>query len=373
MSNQEGKRTPLYEEHLAAGARMVEFGGWLMPVQYTGILEEHQAVRTQAGLFDVSHMGEIEIKGPDAFSLIQQLITNDASLARGDRVIYSPMCYPDGGTVDDILVYPQGEDKYLLVVNAANTAKDLEWIQKQAEEGGADAVITDLSSATVQLALQGPEAAAILQPLTDVNLQDLGYYRWTRGRVQGIYCLISRTGYTGEDGFELYLDPAEGPQMWRGLLEAGRDRGLKPCGLGARDVLRLEAALPLYGHELGPHITPVEAGLGRFIRPEKGEFNGREVLKQQKEVGPPRRLVGLVMQDRGIPRPDYPVSRGDKVVGRVTSGSFAPALGKNIALALVEKGYALEGEELTVNIRGREHPAQVVPLPFYSRKKKGVS
>jgi len=373
LSDREGKRTPLYEEHLEAGARMVEFGGWIMPVQYAGILEEHRAVRTRAGLFDVSHMGEIEIRGPDAFRLVQRLISNDASLAKGDRVIYSPMCYPDGGTVDDILVYPQGEDKFLLVVNAANTAKDLEWIQEQAEDMGADVAITDLSPATVQLALQGPEAEAILQPLTDVNLGDLGYYRWTRGRVQGTQCLISRTGYTGEDGFELYLDPAEGPRMWRGLLEAGRDRGVVPCGLGARDVLRLEAALPLYGHELGPHITPVEAGLGRFVRPEKGEFNGREVLKQQKEVGAPRSLVGLVMLGRGIPRQDYPVSRGDNVVGRVTSGSHAPVLGKNIALALVEKGYAQEGEELTVNIRGREHSARVVPLPFYSRKKKGVS
>ncbi|MGI9952384.1 glycine cleavage system aminomethyltransferase GcvT [Moorellaceae bacterium AZ2] len=373
MDDQKGKKPPLYEEHLEAGARMVEFGGWIMPMQYTGILEEHQAVRTQAGLFDVSHMGEIEIKGPDALRLVQQLITNDASLARGDRVIYSPMCYPDGGTVDDILVYPQGEDKFLLVVNAANTLKDLEWIENQAREGDADVVITDASSATVQLALQGPEAAAILQPLTDVNLQDLGYYRWTYGRVQGTPCLISRTGYTGEDGFELYLDPAEGQKMWRGLLEAGRDRGLKPCGLGARDVLRLEAALPLYGHELGPHITPVEAGLGRFVRLEKGEFNGRQVLQQQKEAGPPCHLVGLIMLDRGIPRPDYPVRQGDKVVGRVTSGSFAPALGKNIALALVEKGYGLVDDELTVNIRGREHPARVVSLPFYSRKKKGAS
>lgn len=349
---------------------MVEFGGWLMPLQYTSILEEHQAVRTQAGLFDVSHMGEIEIKGPDAFRLVQHLITNDASLAQGDRVIYSPMCYQDGGTVDDILVYRLEEEKFLLVVNAANTLKDLEWVQNNAKELSADVVITDASPATLQLALQGPEAASILQPLTDINLQDLGYYRWTYGKVRGVFCLISRTGYTGEDGFELYMDPAEGKKIWRELLEAGRDKGLKPCGLGARDVLRLEAAMPLYGHELSPEITPIEAGLGRFVRTEKGEFNGSEILKQQKEDGPPRQLIGLIMLDRNIPRPDYLVSTAGREVGRITSGSFAPALGQNIALALVEKNYGQVGESLSVIIRGREHPARVVPLPFYSRKKK---
>lgn len=370
MGTETGRKTPLYEEHVSAGARMVEFGGWLMPLQYTSILEEHQAVRNRAGLFDVSHMGEIEIKGPDAFRLVQHLITNEASLAKGDKVIYSPMCYPNGGTVDDILVYRLEEGKFLLVVNAANTFKDLEWVRKQAEELSAEVSITDASLETVQLALQGPEAVRVLQPLTEVNLQDLGYYRWTYGRVRGAFCLISRTGYTGEDGFELYMDPEEGAKIWRALLEEGRDKGLKPCGLGARDVLRLEAALPLYGHELSPEITPLEAGLGRLVRTEKGEFSGREALKRQIETGPPRRLIGLVMLDRNIPRPDYPVTSAGRQIGRVTSGSFAPALGQNVALALVEKGYDQIGDTLSVSIRGREHPARVVPLPFYSRKKK---
>ncbi|GEA13892.1 MAG: aminomethyltransferase [Moorella sp. (in: firmicutes)] len=362
------KKTPLYAEHIAAGARIVEFGGWLMPVQYTGIIEEHQQVRNCAGLFDVSHMGEIVIKGPDAFNLVQKLITNDAARATGNRVVYSPMCYPDGGIVDDLLVYPQGEGEYLLVVNAGNIDKDFAWIRENA--AGLAVEVSDISAATAQLALQGPRALGILQPLTDVELAPLGYYRWTRGRVLGVDCLISRTGYTGEDGFEIYFAAADAPAMWRQLLVAGQEAGLVPAGLGARDTLRLEAALPLYGHELGPTISPLEAGLGRFVCLEKGEFNGRAALAAQKEAGIKRRLVGLAMVDRGIPRPEYPVLAGGREIGYVTSGSFAPTLGKNIALALVAAGTVSAGAEVEVSIRSRLHRAVVVDLPFYRRPRK---
>nr|WP_277999009.1 glycine cleavage system aminomethyltransferase GcvT [Moorella sulfitireducens] len=362
------KKTPLYEEHIAAGARMVEFGGWLMPLQYTGIIEEHRQVRNCTGLFDVSHMGEIVIKGPDAFKLVQKLITNDAARARGDRVIYSPMCYPDGGVVDDLLVYPQGEGEYLLVVNAGNIEKDVAWLRDNA--AGLAVEVRDISPATAQLALQGPRALEILQPLAEAGLSSLGYYHWTRGRVLGVDCLISRTGYTGEDGFEIYFASAEAPALWRHLLAAGKEMGLVAAGLGARDTLRLEAALPLYGHELGPDISPLEAGLDRFVCLDKGEFNGRVALAAQKEAGVKRRLVGLAMVDRGIPRPGYPVLAGGREIGYITSGSYAPTLGKNIALALVAAGTIGAGAEVEVSIRERLQRAVVVNLPFYRRPRK---
>lgn len=362
------KKTPLYEEHIAAEARMVEFGGWLMPLQYTGIIEEHRGVRGSAGLFDVSHMGEIVIKGNDAFKLVQKLITNDASRARGDCVIYSPMCYPDGGVVDDLLVYPRDGREYLLVVNAANKDKDLAWIRENAVDLAVE--IEDVSAATAQLALQGPKALEILQPLTEGALVSLGYYRWTRGRVLGVDCLISRTGYTGEDGFELYFAAEAAPHLWRQLLAAGKEKGLVAAGLGARDTLRLEAALPLYGHELGPDISPLEAGLERFVCLDKGDFNGRETLAAQQEEGIQRRLVGLIMIDRGVPRQGYSITAGGREIGVVTSGSYAPSLEKNIALALVTAGTISTGAEVEVSIRGRLNRAVVVNLPFYRRTEK---
>lgn len=362
------KKPPLYEEHLAAGAKMVEFGGWMMPLQYTGIIEEHRRVRSSAGLFDVSHMGEIVVKGYDAFKLVQKLITNDAGRARGDRVIYSPMCYPDGGVVDDLLIYLRGEGEYLLVVNAANKDKDLAWIQENA--AGQAVEVRDISAATAQLAIQGPKALEILQPLTEGELASLGYYRWTRGRVLGVDCLISRTGYTGEDGFELYFAAEAAPHVWRRLLAAGKEKGLAAAGLGARDTLRLEAALPLYGHELGPAISPLEAGLERFVCLDKGDFNGRAALAAQKEGGVKRHLVGLAMVDRGVPRQGYPVLAGGREIGFITSGSYAPSLEKNIALALVEAGTISTGAEVEVSIRGRLNRAVVVNLPFYRRAKK---
>jgi len=361
--NGEVKKTPLYALHLAAGAKMVDFAGWMMPIQYRGILEEHRAVREQAGLFDVSHMGEIRISGPGSMELVQRLITNDACSLPHGRVLYSPMCQPDGGLVDDLLVYRMGELDFLLVVNAANKDKDLAWIRSH---GGA-VLIEDQSDTTAQLAIQGPLAATILQRLTPVDLTPIRYYSYVHGRVSGEDCLISRTGYTGEDGFEIYLSPEAAPRLWERLLTAGTAEGLQPVGLGARDTLRFEAALPLYGQELSEGTTPLEAGLDKFIAWHKEDFIGRAALLAQREAGLTRKLVGLAMVDRGIPRPGYPVRCENREIGFITSGTFAPTLGQNLAMAYVEKAYAGVDQGVEVVIRDKGHKARVVPRPFYKR------
>lgn len=365
MADTSLKKTPLHAAHVAAGARMVEFGGWSMPVQYTGILEEHRAVREAAGLFDVSHMGEIRLQGPDALELVQRLITNDASRMSAGQVIYSPMCLETGGVVDDLLVYRMGSDDYLLVVNASNTEKDLAWVRRHA---AGNVTVTDQSPETAQLALQGPRAVSILQPLTDVDLGKMQYYWFDRGRVGGIECIISRTGYTGEDGFELYLPPEKAEELWNGLLEAGKETGLAPVGLGARDTLRFEACMPLYGHELTEHSTPLEAGLGRFVNLDKPDFTGKEALARQRAEGLKRKLVGVEMIDRGVPRAGYAVVNDGSPIGRVTSGSFSPTLNKNLAMAFVETPYAAAGQELGVTIREKVYRARVVPRPFYKKR-----
>ena len=363
----EPKKTPLYDEHVKLGAKMIEFVGWWMPVQYTSIIEEHMKVRKEVGLFDVSHMGEIIVEGPDAFKFLQRLVTNDVGKAVGNRVVYSPMCYPDGGTVDDLLIYPQGENKYLLVVNAANTDKDYEWMKEQA--AGMNVEIKNISPEVGQIAIQGPKALEVLQSITDVDLAPMKFYTWTHGKVAGIETLlISRTGYTGEDGFEVYVEASKTPEIWRKLLEVGKTAGIAPCGLGARDTLRFEASLPLYGHELSPTISPLEAGLDRFVALEKGDFIGREALLAQKQ-NPKRQLVGLEMIDRGIPRQDYPVTKGGKEIGQVTSGSYCAYVNKNLANALVAYGSVNVGDEVEVVIRGKGNKAKVVPLPFYKRGK----
>lgn len=363
------KRTPLYPVYAKYGAKTIPFGGWEMPVQFTSILEEHQAVRSRAGLFDVSHMGEIEIGGPDALALVQKLTTNDASILAVGQAQYSLMCYPDGGTVDDLLVYRLAEDRYLFVVNAANTDKDVEWIQKHAE---GNVTVTNRSPEIAQLALQGPLAEAVLQTLTDVPLADIAPFRFVQGaRVAGVETFIlSRTGYTGEDGFEIYL-PNEGAiPLWEAILEAGKDAGVLPCGLGARDTLRFEARLPLYGQELAADISPIEAGLGFAVKVDKPvDFIGKEALKAQKEQGPPRKLVGLEMIDRGIPRTGYPVYIGDEPVGRITSGTHSPTLKKNVGLALVKAEHAAVGTEVLVDVRGKKLRATIVKTPFYRRPK----
>lgn len=363
------KRTPLYPLYAKYGAKTIDFGGWELPVQFSSIIEEHEAVRNRAGLFDVSHMGEVTIKGPDALKLIQYLITNDASKLEIGQAIYSPMCYPDGGIVDDLLVYRLGEEAYLLVINASNIEKDVEWIEKHAE---GNVEIKNISNETAQLALQGPLAEQILQKLTDQPLHEIGFFRFKENiSIDGIKALVSRTGYTGEDGFEIYCDPSDAGALWEKLLAAGKEEGILPCGLGARDTLRFEAKLPLYGQELSPEISPLEAGLGLWVKLDKeSDFIGKEVLREQKQNGVPRKLVGIEMIDRGIPRHGYPVFIGEEEIGAVTTGTQSPTLKKNVGLALMKSEYAKEGQEVEVVIRSKQLRAVVVKTPFYRRAKK---
>ncbi len=362
------KHTPLYEEHVKLGGRIIDFGGWALPVQYTGIVEEHEHVRSAAGLFDVSHMGEITVKGKDAQSFIQHLVTNDISKAVDGQAVYSPMCYPDGGVVDDLLVYRLGAEDYLLVVNAANTDKDFAWICEHIE---GEVKVENVSDQWAQLAIQGPKAQEILQKLTDYPLGDIRFYRFAPNvRVAGYDTLVSRSGYTGEDGFELYTHPVNAPALWQALLDAGREDGLIPAGLGARDTLRFEAALPLYGQEISAEISPLEAGLTRFVKLEKSEFIGKEALAKQAADGLKRRIVGFEMVERGIPRGHYEIAKDGQIIGFVTTGSFSPTLKKNIGLALVQSEYAAEGTEFDVVIRDKSVKAQVVPVPFYLKKYK---
>ncbi len=362
------KHTPLHETHRRLGARMVEFGGWDMPVQYPGgILEEHRAVREAAGLFDVSHMGEIEIRGPQALAYLQRLVTNNpATMAFGDAQ-YTVMCYPNGGAIDDLIVYRLGDTDYLAVVNASNKDKDFAWMQSQLD--GFDAQVIDRSDDYGLVALQGPRAFDILRPVTDIDLDALGYYTARRGQVAGIDALVSRTGYTGEDGFEILVAADDTPAMWDALMAAGASYGLRPAGLGARDTLRLEAAMPLYGHELDAETNPIEAGLPRFVSFDKGDFNGREVMAAAKANGPAKRLIGFEMIGRGIPRGGYAISKDGQVVGVVTSGTQSPTLGKAIGLAYVRPDTAAVGTDLDIIIRDQPVAARIVKRPFYKRAK----
>jgi aminomethyltransferase len=359
------KRTPLYEEHQAAKAKLIDFGGWEMPVQYAGVIDEHHAVRKNAGLFDVSHMGEVDVRGKDALAFVQMLITNDASRLEDGKVIYSPMCYPDGGIVDDLLVYQHNLEHFLLVVNASNTEKDFAWMLEQVKD--LEVTVDNISSQFAQLALQGPQAEKILQRLTMLDLSAIKYYTFTYGEIDGVKTLISRTGYTGEDGFEIYVSPQYSRQMWRKILEAGSSEGIQPIGLGARDTLRFEARLPLYGNELGAGITPLEAGLGIFVKLDKSDFIGKDALVKQKEQGIPRKLVGLEMIGRGIARSHYPLQKDGEEIGFVTSGSYSPTLEKNIALGLIRADLAVLGETLDVMIRGKAVQAKIIPSLFYKR------
>lgn len=362
------RKTPLYEKHVFLGARMIEFAGWIMPLQYTGILQEHEAVRQQAGLFDVSHMGEVMIRGKGATEFIQKLITNDISGMREYRVLYSPMCYPDGGTVDDLLVYKFDAERYLLVVNAANIQKDVEWIVAHKPD---DVEVEDLSEGYAQLALQGPKSQEILQKIVDISLDSVKFFRFADGvNVAGVPALLSRTGYTGEDGFEIYVQADSALKVWDAIMEAGAEFHVMPAGLGARDTLRLEAALALYGHELSPDISPLEAGLDRFVKLDKADFIGREALIKQKEGGISRKLVGLEMIDKGVPRQGYEVQVEGKNAGYITSGSFSPTLKKNIALALIEVSHAVPGSRVDVVVRNKALKAEVVKIPFYEKQYK---
>ncbi|MHB9146036.1 MAG: glycine cleavage system aminomethyltransferase GcvT [Symbiobacteriia bacterium] len=361
------KRTSLYPMHQKYGGKLVDFGGWELSVQFSGIIEEHQAVRNVAGLFDVSHMGEITVEGPDALALVQQLITNDAAKLAINQILYTPMCYENGTIVDDLLVYRLAEDRFFLVVNASNADKDFAWMQ-QVAKAFPRAQVKNVSGEWGQLALQGPKAEAILQPLVDVNLADIAYY-WARPntKVDGVPCLVSRTGYTGEDGFEIYCPWDAAPQLWETLLQAGSDAGLIPTGLGARDTLRFESKLPLYGHEIDDKTTPIEAGLGMFVKLDKPAFNGKDVLARQKAEGVTKKLVGFEMVERGIARGGYPIAKDGKEVGYVTTGSYAPTLEKNIGLGYVPPALAAVDTEFDVVIRGKGVKAKVIKTPFYKR------
>ncbi|WP_429885774.1 glycine cleavage system aminomethyltransferase GcvT [Geoalkalibacter halelectricus] len=362
------KRTALYSVHRELGARMVEFGGWEMPVQYRGVIEEHLAVRHAAGLFDVSHMGEIEVQGRDALAFLQELTINDVARLANGQAQYTAMCYPDGGVVDDLLLYRFDAEHYLLCVNAANTEKDFAWIEQVLEDSQLSAVTCrNVSADFAQLALQGPGAALILSRLTDTDLSRIAGYHFYEGLVAQVPTLISRTGYTGEDGFELYSHPESAETLWNHLLAAGREDGLVPVGLGARDTLRLEMKYPLYGHELSPEISPLEAGLGWITRLEKSSFIGRQALLRQKEQGIARCLVGLRLTDAGVPRAGYPVYHGGEPIGTVTSGTLSPSLRQGIAIALVRSDVRRPGTLLEIGIRRRRVAAEIVKTPFVAR------
>jgi aminomethyltransferase len=363
MAETELKKTPLNEVEHQLGGKMVDFGGWELPVQYSGILEEHRAVREHAGLFDVSHMGEVTVIGPEALALLQRATCNDVSKMDDGRAQYNGLLYPNAGFVDDILIYRNSADDYFIVVNASNTDKDYEWLADMAK--GFDAEVRNVSADYAQLALQGPAAERILQPMTDVDLRSIKYYRFSQGNVLGAPAMVSRTGYTGEDGFEIFLPPADGPRVMRKLIDAG----VKPCGLGARDTLRLEARMALYGNDIDDTTTPLEADLGSIVKLEKGEFMGRDVLQRERAEGPRRKLVGFEMIDRGIARHGYPVVDGTEEIGVVTSGTHSPTLKKPIGLAYLPLGKSAPGTEFMVLIRGKETRARVVPTPFYKRPK----
>jgi aminomethyltransferase len=365
------QRTPLYEEHLAAGGRMVEFAGFELPVQYTGLTEEHLAVRSAAGLFDVSHMGEVFIRGPQALDFVQLISCNDHSKMVVGRAQYTGLMYPEGTLVDDMLVHKVADEEYLLVVNAANRRKDVAYLEELA--AGRDGVeVVDASDDFAQLAVQGPRALEILQLLTPQNLSEIKYYRFVRGEVAGASAIIARTGYTGEDGFEVYSAPASAPGVWRAVLDSGREKGLVPAGLGARDTLRFEAGMCLYGNEIDATTTPLEAGLGWIVKLDKGDFIGRDVLERQAEEGVERKLVGFEMVDRGIARHGYPVmldEGADEGVGAVTSGTQSPTLRRALGMTYLPIESATIGSEFFVQIRNRLARARVVELPFYSRKR----
>lgn len=358
------RRTPLFEEHVRLGAHLVPFGGWEMPLQYGSIKEEHLAVRQAAGLFDLSHMGEVVVRGPRAQAAVQRLVTNDVARLRPGRAQYNLLCRPDGGILDDLLVYALPDGAYLLVVNASNQGQDFEWIREHAPSG---VEVRDEGAETALIGVQGPRAIALLSTLTTTQLDTIRYYAFAEGRVAGIPCRLSRTGYTGEDGFELFCDASQARALWTALLEAGRGGGLKPAGLGARDTLRLEAGMRLYGNDLDVHTNAFEANLEWTVKLDKGEFIGREALKRAKERGVPRLCVGLKLLERGIPRHGYPVQKGGRAVGVVSSGNMAFSLGHPVALAYVETSVAPTGTQLTVEIRGTQVPAEVVDLPFYRR------
>ncbi|MDL4841565.1 glycine cleavage system aminomethyltransferase GcvT [Aquibacillus rhizosphaerae] len=362
------KRTPLFPEYEKHGAKTIDFGGWDMPVHFVGIKKEHEATRTAAGLFDVSHMGEIFVEGKDSERFLQKMLTNDVSKLTPNKAQYTMMCYEDGGTIDDLIVYKLAENNFLLVVNAANTTKDFDWLVK---DKYGDVQISDRTAEYVQIAIQGPKAETILQKLTKTDLSKISFFNFeSEVLFEGINqnAIVSRTGYTGEDGFEIYINADFGSELWNLILQAGKDIGIQPIGLGARDTLRFEANLALYGQELSKSITPIEAGLGFAVKTDKKtDFIGKEVLKRQKDEGVRRKLVGLEMIDKGIPRHGYRVLDMGRDIGFITTGTQSPTLKKNIGLALIESQYSKIGTELFVQVRNKKLKAVVISTPFYKR------
>jgi aminomethyltransferase len=360
------RKTPLHAIHRESGAKMVPFGGWDMPVEYSGLIAEHNAVRTAAGLFDVSHMGQFEVEGEGALAFLQRVTANNVAKLVDGQAQYSALPMPSGCPVDDIIVYRRSERRFLVVVNAANIEKDWQWLLAQQPSGCG---LHNLSDQFALLALQGPKAETILKGLTPIDLTTVGFYRFAEGRVDGREAIVARTGYTGEDGFEIFVAPPASPALWRRIVEAGRPHGLLPAGLGARDTLRLEARMMLYGNDMDETTTLLEAGLGWIVSLDeaKGDFNGRAVLAEQKAKGAPRKLVGFEMTERGIPRHGYPIFLDDLAQGTVTSGTYAPFLQKSIGLCYLPTPRAAVGTELAVEIRGRRTAARVVATPFYKR------
>lgn len=357
------KKTPLYDCHVELGAKMVSFAGYLMPVQYNDIIEEHNAVRTKLGIFDVSHMGEVIISGSDALKNINYLFTNDFTSMTDGRVRYSPMCNYEGGVIDDLLIYRINQDKYLVVVNASNREKDVEWMKNHIF---GQVSLEDASDSIAQIAIQGPKARQVLAKLTDEASIPEKYYTFVEsGKVAGVECLVSQTGYTGEHGYELYCDTKDAEILWKALLQSGKEEGILPCGLGARDTLRLEAAMPLYGHEMDDTVSPLETGLDFGVKLQKDDFIGKSALIAKGE--PKITRVGLKVTGRGIIREHCSVFIGEEKIGETTSGTFLPFLNGAYAMALVEKNYSAVGTAVSVDVRGRRVEAVIVPLPFYKK------
>ncbi len=366
-------RTALYSEHQKLNGRLVDFGGWELPVQYSGVIDEHLACRSTAGLFDVSHMGEIQVEGSGAESYLNFLVTNDVSKLAVGQAQYTVMCLDHGGIIDDLVIYRRASDRFLLVVNASNTEKDFQHllaVQRRFDKSMGDLQITHVSSKFTQIAIQGPKAAEIVSKLSDQPIEGIRTYWFIEGMLgQTIPALIARTGYTGEDGFELYVPWDRGPELWRALLDAGSPLGMKPCGLGARDTLRLEMKYPLYGNELSELTNPLEAGLGWVVKLQKQDFIGRAALMQIKESGISRQLVGIQMIGKGIPRHGYSLytENGELKIGELTSGTLSPSLKQAIGVGYIEPTYAKAGTRICVDIRGSRVPAEVTPTPFYRR------
>ncbi|WP_461206256.1 glycine cleavage system aminomethyltransferase GcvT [Clostridium sp. DL1XJH146] len=363
------KKTALFNMHEKYMGKIIDFSGWALPVQYSDIQKEHEAVRTSAGLFDVSHMGEVEITGPQSFDFIQNLITNDLSNLNNNQTLYTFMCYPNGGVVDDLIVYKHSNDNFLLVINAANIEKDYQWMVDN--KANYNLTISNKSNEISQIAIQGPKAENILQKLTNVNLEEIKFfYFMDKVKIAGAECLVSRTGYTGEDGFEIYTLNENAEKIWEALMKAGEEYGILPAGLGCRDTLRFEAALPLYGNELSKNITPLEANLGFFVKLDKDNFIGKDALTKQKKEGLQRKIIGFELIGKGIPRHGYEVYSNDEKIGVVTTGYLSPTVGKAIGLALIDFKYTALETHIQIKIRKKFVAAKVISKKFYTKKYK---